>query len=820
MKLVIVESPAKAKTIEKILGKSYHVTASYGHVRDLPKTTLGIKIEENFKPSYSNVRSKKEIIDNLKTLAKKAQKVYLASDPDREGEAIAWHIAKTLKLDEKELNRIEFNEITKTAVGDSIKNVRRIDLKMVDAQQARRLLDRIVGYKISPLLWKTISAKTSAGRVQSVALKLICDLEDEVRKFVPEKYWTVFASFENQLEFALNKVEGKKIDLLTDEKIVEKLKKMKKNIEFIVSKANVKSRTKNPPLPLKTSTLQQLASSYLGFGASKTMRVAQSLYEGLNIKGEQKGLITYMRTDSVRISSEAKEMAEKYIVENFGKEYVALEEVPSEKNEKKKKKSENIQDAHEGVRPTDINLKPEKIKANLDNDQFKLYKLIWDRFLISQMSSMKYKQFEIVLTREEFDFRGSINKILFDGYYKIFKEEEELPVGNFPDIKLGDKKKLKTMDIKEEWTKPPGRMTESSLVKKLEAEGIGRPSTYASIIDTLKKREYVTVENKSFVPTELGYDVKKEILENFPEIMNIKFTAELENKLDEIARGNLLWTDVMKTFYDGLEKEIIKYSVKVEEIESRRVTSDITCDCSDSIYVMKNGRFGRYLVCENEECKKNISLKGIELTKEEILSGHLKVKERVELRDAEKKGKITDYLTEDGFVYLLKLGRFGSYLESSNFENDELRATVPNEIKKLIIEGTLESTDGVYHMKKHLDRIKSEEEAILSKAGVCEKCGSLFKVNRGRFGKFLSCTGYPECKNIKKIDKDGNIVFESEKKVKLPQKKKTIKTSKKIGEEKETKKQKKTEKLEVKPKIKPEKKLKETKIVKEKNIKK
>lgn len=778
-KLVIVESPAKAKTIEKILGSSYQVIASYGHVRDLPKTTLGVKVEENFKPSYSTVRGKKEVIDNLKSMAKKASKVFLASDPDREGEAIAWHIAKVLKLDENDSNRIEFNEITESAVSDSIKNVRKIDMEMVDAQQARRILDRIVGYKISPLLWKTVSENTSAGRVQSVALKMICDLEDEIQAFIPEKYWNVSGDFENNLKLTLNRVDGKKFDLLKDEEVAMKLKKMKKSEEFQVTKANVTKRKKSPPNPLKTSTLQQLASSYLGFSASKTMRVAQTLYEGLTIDGTQTGLITYMRTDSIRISEEAKDMVRNFIETKYGAEYIGEKKLKETKEKKESK--EKIQDAHEAVRPTDVNLKPEKIKSELDSDQYKLYKLIWDRFVISQMANMEYEQFEIVLTKDEFDFRGTTNKIIFDGYYKIFKDEEELPLGDFPKIEIGDIKKLEKMHIKEEWTKPPARMTESSLVRRLEAEGIGRPSTYASIIDTLKKRDYVMIENKSFFPTELGGDIKKELQENFPNIMNVKFTAELESKLDKIATGEIVWTDVMKEFYEELEKFMVKYGDKVAELENRRVVSDIKCDCSDSYFVMKVGRFGKYLVCENEDCKKNITLKGIELSKSEIESGFIQVKEKVELRDREKKGKMTDFLTESGIPYLLKLGRFGSYLESENFSEDNLRASLPGEIKKLIIEEKLEEIDGIVQIKEYMDKLKKEEEEILKKAGVCEKCGEPFKVNRGRFGKFLSCTGYPTCENIKKLDKEGNIVIETEKKDKKPITKKKTVTKKKTA---------------------------------------
>lgn len=741
--LVIVESPAKAKTIEKILGSNYQVTASYGHVRDLPKTTLGVKIEENFKPNYSIVKDKKELIENLRKMAKGSSKVYLASDPDREGEAIAWHVATALKLSENELNRIEFNEITKSAVSESIKNVRKINMEMVNAQQARRVLDRIVGYKISPLLWKSVATNTSAGRVQSVALKLICDLEDEIRAFIPEKYWDVDGAFETGLNLALNRVEGKKFDLLKDEKVVEKLRKIGKGTEFTVTTAEAKNRKKSPPQPLKTSTLQQLASSYLGFSATKTMRVAQGLYEGLTIDGELKGLITYMRTDSVRISDEAKEMAEKFIKERFGDSYVGKQKVAKTK--------QKIQDAHEAVRPSDVNLDPERIKGDLDGDQYKLYKLIWDRFLISQMADMEYEQFEIVLTKDEFDFRGTINKIKFDGYYKIFKDEEELPLGDFPKINVGDLKKLENMTIKELWTKPPARLTESSLVKKLEQEGIGRPSTYASIIDTLKKREYVVLEGKSFVPSELGYNIKNKLEENFPNIMNVKFTAELEDKLDKIAEGELEWTEVLGEFYEELSKFLLRYEHILEEESKRIVVSDVKCSCSDELMLMKIGRFGKYIECPNPSCPEKITLKGIKIPQEDIEAGKIYVATLIDERDKGKIGVPTDVETDDGTPCLLKVGRFGSYLESINFKSDEIRISIPGEIKKKLMNGEIHEKDGVIQLKGELDRIKKEEDAILKAAGVCEKCGKPFKLNRGRWGKFLSCTGYPTCKNIRKL---------------------------------------------------------------------
>lgn len=755
--LVIVESPAKAKTIEKILGSSFNVTASFGHIRDLPKSTLGVDVENGFKPNYSTIRGKGEITKALKDLAKKADKVYLASDPDREGEAIAWHIAHTLKLDEEENNRIEFNEITSSAIREAIKHPRKIDINKVNAQQARRILDRLVGYGISPLLWKTISSNTSAGRVQSVALKLICELEDTIKNFVPEKFWDIKGKFSSKIELLLYKVDGKKIDKLKDEETVKRIKALEKE-DFLVESAKVNKKVKNPPLPLKTSTLQQLASSYLGFGASKTMRVAQGLYEGINIEGTHKGLITYMRTDSTRISEEAKEMAKDYILKNFGKEYLG-----KENPKKTEKKQENVQDAHEGIRPTDINYRPEDLQKYLDKDQLKLYTLIWERFLISQLAPMKYDQFELICEKDNVQFRGVLNKITFDGYYKIFKDEDEIPLGDFPDIQTGDNILLKELTIKEDFTKPPARLTESSLIKKLEADGIGRPSTYATIIDTLKKREYVSLKGKSFVPTELGYEVKYVLNENFKDIMNEKFTADLENKLDEIAEGKENWQKILENFYSGLSKNIEKYKAVVEKDENKIVISDVKCPCGAGYMILKNGRFGRYLACENEECKEKFSLKGIDIPMEDIQNGKIFVNDILKEKIEAKKGKPTDMKTPAGAVMLLKFGRFGSYLESENYTEDNIREPLSSEIRKLLAQGAVEEKDGVVLLNDRITAIKNEENKILAKAGVCEKCGRPFKIGRGRWGRFLACTGYPECRNIKKIDAEGNIIEPKEK---------------------------------------------------------
>lgn len=745
-KLVIVESPAKAKTIEKILGKSYKVLSSYGHIIDLPKTRIGVDVENDFKPSYNTIKGKGPIVKQLRDAAKKADKVYLASDLDREGESIAWHIANALKLDQSENNRIEFNEITEKAIKDAVKKPRKIDINKVNSQQARRILDRLVGYEISPFLWKMISPNTSAGRVQSVALKIICELEDKIKAFIPEKYWDVKGIFDDKLNLNLYKIAKEKIDKLKDEKLLKIIEKTQKK-DYTVISSKISSKTKNPPLPLKTSTLQQLASSYLGFSASKTMSVAQKLYEGIEIKGEHKGLITYMRTDSTRISDEAKEMAKNYILKNFGEKYLGSG-VKSKKNDKK------IQDAHEGIRPTNIDLTPEDIMQYLDKDQFKLYNLIWQRFLISQLAAMKYEQFEYILERDDIEFRGSINKIIFDGYYKVFKDEEELSLGDFPDIKEGDKFKLTKLDIKEDYTKPPSRLTESSLVKILETEGIGRPSTYASIIETLKKREYVELKNKSFVPTEIGYEVKSKLDKYFPNIMNIKFTAKLEDELDEVDGGEKNWVDLLKDFYKELQDYEKKCKIAVDEELERVVESDVKSKDGKTYLIMKIGRFGKYLTLPNSEdsaSKENISLKGIDIPMEDIKNGKIYVQEQLNLLNKKKEGQKTDLFSETGSMMLLKYGRFGAYLESENYKEDQIRKTLPKEIKDKLEKNAFNEENGVLLIKENFEALQKEEERILKLAGKCEKCGKPFKISNGRWGKFLSCTGYPNCKNIKKI---------------------------------------------------------------------
>ena len=774
-KLVIVESPSKAKTIEKILGRGYEVTASYGHVIDLPKTKLGIDIENNFEPQYKVIKGKGEILKNLKEKSKKASVVYLASDQDREGEAIAWHIANYINQPDK-IKRIEFNEITKNAVTNAIKNPRVINKNLVHSQQARRLLDRIVGYKISPLLWKIISRNASAGRVQSVALKLICDLEDEIKAFVPQKYWEVSASIQKNINLNLIKIADEKVDRIFDEKVIKKLKKDLKNGKLTLDKIEVKKKSQRPPLVFKTSTLQQLASSYLGYGATKTMRIAQQLYEGLSIDGENKGLITYMRTDSTRISNDAINMAKDYITQNYGEKYVGKYVTRNSKS--------NVQDAHEGIRPSYIELTPDSIKDNLTNEQYKLYKLIWDRFLVSQFAAMKYEQMQINAVNGDYKFRGTINKVVFDGYYKIFKDEDEIKTGDFPELKQNYIYPIEKLNIEEAKTKAPTRFSEATLVKKLESEGIGRPSTYATIVETLKAREYVEVVDKRFFPTYLGYEVKDELVKNFKNIINVKFTANMERDLDKVEEGLVEWVQLLSDFYDSLEKDIKKFEIEIEKIKSKRIVSDVL-DSKGAPMVLKTGLYGKYLVSESNE-KETVSLKKVVIPQEQLENGQIFVKEEVEKIQSTKKGILTDFFTEDGSRYLLKSGRFGEYLESENYEKDEKRMSLPPELKQKFKKGAIVEVDDILQINEEMTRILEENEKIVKEAGVCLNCGKPFEIKNGRFGKFLACTGYPDCKTIKNI-KTGKITVASDKKTETKDKTKSAaKTVKKATAKKKT----------------------------------
>ncbi len=605
--LVIVESPAKSKTIKKYLGSSYKVEASMGHIRDLPKSKLGIDIKNNFEPEYINIRGKGDLIKKLRQECKNSDKIFLATDPDREGEAISWHLLNALNLADKNVTRIEFHEITETAVKNAIKNAREIDMNLVDAQQARRLLDRIVGYQISPLLWRKIAKGLSAGRVQSVALKIICDREDIILNFIPVEYWTVKAFLKQKKEtkgvFTANLIERdkQKIEIKSEEESNRIAQELKKG-DFVVSDLKLGVKNRNPYLPFKTSTLQQSAFSRLGFGTRKTMQIAQQLYEGVNTKLEgYVGLITYMRTDSTRLSEEFKQSTSDYIAECFGKEYTG-------NLYRKEKASKNTQDAHEGVRVTSPSRTPESLKDQLTSDQYKLYKLIWERTLSSLMAAAEYDTVTAEIQNGAYKLRASGSSIKFDGFLRIYadakgeEEEEKNPIPK--ELKVGDQLILDELEEKQHFTEPPPRFTEASLVKELEENGIGRPSTYATIISTIIDRQYITKELNKLMPTELGNIVNGLMVEHFEDIVDTEFTAKLEEGLDEIASGDRKWKEILKDFYVGFEKELELADQSIEKVELKEEESDEVCEKCGRKMVIKQGRFGKFLACPGfPDCK-------------------------------------------------------------------------------------------------------------------------------------------------------------------------------------------------------------------------
>ena len=600
--LVIVESPAKAKTIEKFLGKShYTVKASVGHVRDLPKSQLGVDIENNFEPKYINIRGKGDVIKELKKEAKKAKKVYLATDPDREGEAISWHLSYILNIDEEEKCRIEFNEITKDAIKKAIKSPRNINLNLVDAQQARRVLDRLLGYQISPILWQKVRKGLSAGRVQSVTTKLICEREEEIKAFVPKEYWSIelIASNkeENNLTLKFYGKDNEKIELENEEQVKEILKTIE-NGNLVVTKIESRSRRKSAPKPYTTSVLQQDAANKLNFTTKKTMMVAQELYEGIDVKGEGTvGLISYIRTDSKRISEEAREKAKGYIIESIGENYYK-----DHAKDSKGKKEKKVQDAHEAIRPTSVDRTPDSIKDSLSKEQYKLYNLIWRRFVASQMEDSVFDVLNVECKIEDLIFKATGSKLKFDGYTKIynFTEREDKIL---PSLDEGEILKIQEYNPQQHFTSPPPRYTEASLVKTLEELGIGRPSTYAPTITTILNREYVEKDGASLVPTELGIIVTKILDENFQKFMEVDFTADMESQLDQIEEGNVDWKKVVEEFYSPLAEAIRVAIEKIEKVNMDEETDEI-CELCGSNMVIKYGRFGKFMACKNyPECK-------------------------------------------------------------------------------------------------------------------------------------------------------------------------------------------------------------------------
>ena len=594
--LVIVESPAKAKTIKKFLGRNYKVEASMGHVVDLPKSKMGIDIDDNFKPNYITIRGKGKILSKLRKAKKKSDKVYLATDPDREGEAISWHLSRSLKLDENK-NRIAFNEITKNAIKKAIDNPREIDQNLVDAQQARRLLDRLVGYKLSPLLWKKVRKGLSAGRVQSVAVKIICEREKEIEDFEKVEYWTITAVFnDGKKDFTADLFKINNEDFALNEKAaVDKVEKDLEKNEYKIEDIKVKKRKRNPYPPFTTSTLQQRASSVLNFSAKKTMYLAQKLYEGINIgKSGTIGLISYIRTDSTRLSNEARSEAAKYVKEVFGEKY-------HQNNKKYNKKNNNNQDAHEAIRPTSAFRAPDKMKEYLSGDQYVLYKLIWNQFIGSQMQPAIYKTYTIDILNGKYKFRFNGSELIFPGFLKLFKKDNGKDY--IPDVQKSDKITAEDIKPEQHFTNPPPRYTEASLVKTMEEEGIGRPSTYAPTLSKIVTRNYVEKKGKYFSPTDLGVTVNHLLNKYFPDVTDIEFTAQLEHRLDEIEEGKEEWQEILHDFYKEFSERFEEAKDNMKKV-NMDIETDIKCDKCGKPMVIKHGRYGKFLACSGfPECK-------------------------------------------------------------------------------------------------------------------------------------------------------------------------------------------------------------------------
>jgi DNA topoisomerase-1 len=719
--LVIVESPTKVKTIKKFLGADFNAVASMGHIKDLPKSKLGIDLEKDFEPTYDVIETKKKTIDDLKKAAKNAENIYLAPDPDREGEAIAFHISEVINVKNKNVYRVLFNDLTKNTVIEAIKNPLQLDFNKYEAQQTRRILDRLVGYQISPILWDKVKRGLSAGRVQSVAVRMICDREEEINKFIPEEYWNLVAQFEGvnppPFEAKLIKIDGKKAKVINGEqasKLADKIRKA----DFIVEKLEKKELKRTAPPPFTTSKLQQEASRWMRFSAKKTMMVAQKLYEGIELGKEGSvGLITYMRTDSYRISEEALKDVRDYIKENYSSDYLP-HKPHSYKN------SQKAQDAHEAIRPSKMAYKPQDIKQYLSADQFKLYQLIWNRFIASQMNPAILDQTTIDIAGASCIFRAQGQIMKFPGFTIVYTEgkddKEENGNGNdklLPEISEQEKLKLLNLNTEQKFTQPPPRFSEASLVRELEEKGIGRPSTYATIISTIQDREYVSLEKGKFHPSELGMTVTQLLVKSFPTILDLAFTADMENKLDAIESGERKRVETLKEFYAPFAEELKKAKTEMKNLKQEAIATDLICEKCNSPMVIKWGKNGRFLCCSNyPECKNTMNF-----THDE--NGRI---QHVETKTTEIK------CNKCGKNMIVKEGRFGQFLACSGYPE---------------CKNTMTAT------KNENGEIVAQETPVTDE--VCELCGKPMAIKRGRYGQFLGCTGYPECKNIKKMGKDG-----------------------------------------------------------------
>ncbi len=707
--LVIVESPAKSKTIKKILGDSYQIEASFGHVRNLPENVLGFDVNNDFKPTYVIIPEKKKVVTKLNELAKRSDKIYLASDPDREGEAIAWHVRELLEVPDDKVFRIEFNEITPKAVKYAVEHSRQIDMDKVKAQQTRQILDKLVGYKLSPVLWKQLgNYRLSAGRVQSVALRMICEREEEIEAFVPKEYWSIHTIMDKDgklFEAEVNKYKNKKLEINNEEE-ANKVKEFLLNpeTEFEVDKVTKKETKRKPTAPFITSTLQRAASSKLGFGVSKTMQVAQKLYEGIEIDGTPVGLITYMRTDSVRISDDAHQMAKDFIIQNYGEKYY-----PSTTNVYVKGK-QNVQDAHEAIRPSYPERTPESIKQYLSAEQYKLYKLIWEKFMSSQMAPAEIANKTIDIKAGDYNLKAGTSKILFDGFLKLYndaEEDEKEADAKIPDLEKGDKVKCKEIQPKQHFTQPPPRYNEASLVKALEEHGIGRPSTYATIITVIQTRKYVEKKDKALVPTLLGRTVCKQLVSQFADIMDYKFTAGMEEKLDLIAEKKAVWNVVLKEFYSPFMEVVNSVMKTAQKVV---IESDKKCPNCGKVMLVKTSRFGtQFLGCSGyPECKTIISLNSsMEL---DSVEGEDKVSQTVDEKCEKCSGEM-----------VMKVGPYGKYLECKE----------------------------CWNRKKY----------VRSTGVKCPKCGEgVIIEKKSKYGKvFYGCNRYPECSYALWDEPTGNV---------------------------------------------------------------
>lgn len=773
--LIIVESPTKVKTIKKYLGPNFDVYASMGHIKDLPKSKLGISPEKQFEAIYDVIESKKKVISGLKKAAKDVNNIYLAPDPDREGEAIAWHIAEEINTKGKQIYRVLFNDLTRNTVLDAINHPRQLDFNKYEAQQTRRILDRLVGYKISPILWEKVKRGLSAGRVQSVAVRMICDREAEIRKFVAEEYWTITANLEGihppPFDARLIRIDGKKAKVGNESassEIVDKLK----TVPFTITKLDQKEIKKSPLPPFTTSKLQQEASRWLHFPAKKTMSVAQKLYEGIELGKEGSvGLITYMRTDSVRTAEEAIRDVRKYIGENYDPAYLPAKP-------RAFKNAQTAQDAHEAIRPSSIAYNPQAVKPFLSSDQFRLYQLIWNRFVASQMNPAVFDQTVIDISAGNTLFRAQGSVMKFQGFTIVYTEgkENDGDEGEFtkilPKVSVGETLKLLALKTEQKFTQPPPRFSEATLVRELEEKGIGRPSTYATILSTIQEREYVRLDKGKFFPTDLGMLVTELLVKNFPKIMDVSFTASLETQLDLIEEGKAKRLDALNDFYNPFEEELKNAKSNMRNIKREETPTDRLCAKCGSSMVIKWGKNGQFIACSNYPACKNTQ----NFTRTD--DGQIVPTEPLEVAETDRKCE------KCGLPMVIKRGKFGSFLGCSgypeckniiNFKQEESGAItiVKEEVsdvactkcgKPMIVKrgkfGPFLGCSGypecqnIVKMKKMQDgTVKPHDSEITDTP--CSKCGRPMQVKRGRFGSFLGCTGYPECKNIMKITTRG-----------------------------------------------------------------